>query len=1326
MSDLRAVVDRALLRCAASWSPEMERLVAKSGDDPARGLPTAARLLHLSWDGGERAPAVAAVAVMEYALDVGPRDHALRPSWVLHLWLAERTLSHHHADHQLSGDVRHHLAAQLQGRHPDDPVAVAAAYPDRPLPRHGQAVDPIEQHVTRLAAELPPGDLGRCSLFVRLAQAAAFRHESGDTGALPALWRWARAAHDAVTPDHLEAELVGRTAVHAGLTWFRAHGHDRDAVDFAVAAGRTALDAVERAHSQGIRHNPLDVAAVHLMLAMALMASLARTLDIATVDEAMDHLEQFRAMGPPDDRGTYAANMASLLAGRAFICGSREDVARADKLWEGLQRDLPPGHPMLPHIAQKREACARLPGLMKLLPFNSAALLKRLSPMMGPMFPVPDLPPITVSAPMSPPGYTSPGAGPEEIAQFLRTGARPPGGRGAASGAFAGTPEGGPGGLGGAEGGAFGASSPGASGAPSSGVFGGPEPGAFGAPEPGASGGPESRAFGGPGPGVFGASESGAFGGSEPGDEFHWPPGPPAGAGPPDPALASDMTGLPAEAEAVFHGLTGETDAALDPRRLALAIRQLRDQLGDPALDDGRRGWAGTVLVSLLVARYTFSEDTAVLLEAVHEGDGILATLPPTSSRYVELLCAVEDKRSTIGALNQHGATLVRACDALGWALDRVPEESLTWVGIAIPYAQALMHVAMVRRDTGRVRLARRILDTVEARLDALVNEGGPAAEQMRRVRVALSQISDLVRIADAELKGDHLAVEERDIEWRPAEEVRLPPVVRFENARNALGRAIELRDWDRATDAAAVALEMLPLLTSPALHRDDRQDVARRTLLGSRYPGTSSSGPAAEVPDRLTGTSLGRTGCAVALAAGRTEEAAVLLELGRAVLMSQDLEARTDVSDLAAVHPGLAATYTELSDRMLDHQNTADGRQPERVREQHAVVGRWRELLDDIRRQPGFETFLRPPAVERMRAEAAQGPIVLINVDRLRCDALVVTRDTVLCVPLDITEGLLAHTARDFLAAAAVDRDKSPERQEEARETVFRTLELLWDRIAEPVLDAAGLTEPIPDGTPRAEVPRLWWSASGPLAHLPLHAAGYHREEALTARRSVLDRVASSYTPGIRALTHARQAPQAGRLTGPNLVIGQPTGENGSPGASAREIAEVTRTLTGLVILDGDAARVDSVLAALPSAVIVHFACHGISDPVDPSRSRMELADGPLEVTGVARQRLPRAQLAVLLACHTSRTDRLPDEAIHLASAFQTAGYPQVVGALWEAADLVSVRLAGRFYRALRGYGGGLDVTDAGRALHAVVRGLRERYPASPAVWAPYVHTGR
>ncbi|MFE7853864.1 CHAT domain-containing protein [Streptomyces sp. NPDC057403] len=1251
-------MDRTLERCASTCSPEMERLIAGTGTSPAQWLPTAAGLLHLSWS-GSRDAAVAAAAVMEYALDVGHHDHPARPSWVLHLWLAERTLSEHHGDYRLCAEVQHHLAAQSQGRSVDDPVSVAALYLNRPLPRHGLMVDPMEPRAARLAATLPKDDLAQCSVLVRLAQAAAMRHESGDPEALPLLRRWAWAAHESVTADHLEADLVGRTAVYAALTWFRAHGRDHAAAEFAVEAARSTLAALERDERLGFGSNPLDAAAVHQMLAFALMANLGRTMDAATVDEAMYHLDRFRELGPPDDYGVYAANMASLVMARAALGGSKEDWARADAMWERLERELSAGHPLLPHIAQKRAAYVEIRKLLRLMPFNSLGMLKRLRPHMGLLAPSVDLPPIRVTAPMPSPGYRSPGARPDD--DFVAPRGDMP------------------------------------------------------------AGGTKSRRAG---PEAH-ARTSYRYAPVTPDGGFRWPPGPPATAGRPAPQSPTDLAGLPAEAEAVFQGLAGLRDVALDPRRLDLAERQLRVHLADPALSHGQRGWAALVRMMMLVAQYTFTEDTDDLIEAVRKGDEMLASLPPSSSRYVDLLREVEDKRSTVGFLHRDTATVVRARDALKWALDRVPEDPLPWLGCAVFYAQAATQAAVLQRDVEQVRQARLLMERVGVLFEELSADVEPSTPHLERIRPVLAQISELVKLADAELRGDRYTVEETDVTWGRDDERTLPPVARFESARTALGGAIERHDWAKATDAATVALEMLPLLVSPALSRDDRQAVARRALLGRRYPGPVPPGGRREPRDGLAGTSLGRTGCAVALAAARPEQAASLLELGRAVIMSRDLEARGDVTDLSGPYPELADAFTRLSSRLLVQEGT-DGSDPARLRERHTVAEQWRELLADIRSRRGFETFLGAPTAAQMRAEAAQGPIALINVDRLRCDALVVTTDAIRLVPLNVTEGRLAHLAEDFLTAASVDRDMPLEDQEKATRTVFETLECLWDRVAGPVLKAAGLTAPVPEGTPRAEVPRLWWSASGPLAHLPLHAAGYHRREQQGARESVLDRVASSYTPGIRALRHARQAPVQRPLEGPYLAVGQPTGGYGARGASAQETAEVARHLSGLRVLDGPAARVDSVLTALADAAVVHFACHGISDPADPSKSRLELADGPLEVVRIVRQRLPRAQLAVLLACHTARTDRLPDEAIHLTSAFQTAGYPQVVGALWEAADLVSRRLTRRLYRSLRCYGGGLDVADTGRALHDVVRGLRKRYPDSPSVWAPYVHTGR
>lgn len=1225
----------------------MKRHVAGAGEKPDSWLPSAAGLLRASWNEGGRDCAVAAAAVLEYALDVGERQDPRRPRWALHLWLAERTLALRFEDHRLSDECHHYLAAQTQGRPADDPVAVAATYPEEPPPRHFEPPRPSHPHAVRLAEGLPADDLVRPCLLARLAQSAFFRMESGDMTVLKEAGRWADAAFAGITVDHLEAGLVSATVVHASLARIRDRPSDTRPVELALRGGRSALRAVEHARRHGTAPVDAEAASAHLVLSLALTMSVPFHPEEEVIDEAIAQLEAFRACGPPDDNGIYAGNMPALLGARAILTKSDADLRRADELWAALQRDLPPDHPLVPHIADKRTACAELAKMLKWMPVSGAQLLKLMGPMLGRLLSGVQLPPVQVSVPLGRPGVRSPGPDPSVFAPFT----------------------------------------------------GGPRP------APADAGPGRTRTAG-----------------------LVWPPGPPADAGPAEPATAADLDGLPPDAAAVRAALLGA--GASDPRRLALAVDQLTAVLAGP-LPAGRRGFFASTLVQFLAAQFTFSERHEDLERVVRVGDDQLAQLSPTSPRYIELLCSVEMHRHAYGMVRQDEATVARASDALAWAVGRLPEMSATWLGCVILYADALSGVSWMRRDVSGVQEAVRLVELAAQALEALPDrpEYSPELAALReQLRPALATVTELVRTAFDDLTGYRYGDPEPS-SWDPATERVLPPRARFENARTALGAAVSNRNWARATDAAEAALEALPLVVSQALHRDDRQAVLRAALLGRRYQGPGGSGRTADLPDRIAGTSLARTACAVALAAGRTEQAAALLEQGRAVLMGQDLQARSDDSDLVVAHPRVAREFTALARRLRETESgSASGGPGEatRIRDQHAVTEEWQRLLARIRGLDGFERFLLPPSAEQMRREAKEGPIVLINIDRLRSDALVVTTKGIQLVPLDVTEGRLAHTARQFLTAVSVGVGETRAERKEAAETVFDTLEWLWDSIAEPVLNAAGLTRPVPEDAPRGAVPRLWWSASGPLAHLPLHAAGHHRAAELGDRRSVLDRAASSYTPSIRALRHARQASVTRAGRGPFLAVRQPTGADGRDGASVAEVQAMSQTLRGLRIVEGADATVERVLTELSFAATVHFACHGLSDAEDPSRSRLELADGRLTVRDVARGHLPHAQLAVLLACHTTRTDRLPDEAVHLTSAFQTAGYPQVVGALWEATDLVSVRLTERLYRDLRTYGDGLDVTDTARVVHGIVRKLRERHPGSPRVWAPYVHTGR
>jgi CHAT domain-containing protein len=194
-------------------------------------------------------------------------------------------------------------------------------------------------------------------------------------------------------------------------------------------------------------------------------------------------------------------------------------------------------------------------------------------------------------------------------------------------------------------------------------------------------------------------------------------------------------------------------------------------------------------------------------------------------------------------------------------------------------------------------------------------------------------------------------------------------------------------------------------------------------------------------------------------------------------------------------------------------------------------------------------------------------------------------------------------------------------------------------------------------------------------------------------------------------------------------LVVAMPhtPGAPDLPGA-AQETA-LLRGLFGDLATVADTATTathDGVLAALPQFTWTHFACHGISYAADPSASQLLLHDyrqKPLTVLDIARLHLDDAQFAYLSACSTALTGAaLPDEAIHLASAFQLAGYRNVIATSWPIADGPAGRIAANVYKALAG-----DATagSAATALHHAIRGMRAIFPARPAMWAAFTHHG-
>ncbi|WP_173093954.1 CHAT domain-containing tetratricopeptide repeat protein [Actinomadura verrucosospora] len=513
--------------------------------------------------------------------------------------------------------------------------------------------------------------------------------------------------------------------------------------------------------------------------------------------------------------------------------------------------------------------------------------------------------------------------------------------------------------------------------------------------------------------------------------------------------------------------------------------------------------------------------------------------------------------------------------------------------------------------------------------------------------------------------------------------------------------------EW--AADLLETAVRLLPQIVPRRLERADQ----RRVLADLPTPAANAASVV------LNGSA--RT------PAGRAELALRLLEAGRSILLGQALESREDLTDLARAHPGLAERFAVLHERLNVPPSQNPLEQPS-AEDRRDLAAAWAGLLSEIRSLPGFASFAMPPSYAELAEQAGDGPIVTVNISLYGGDALILDSGGLVRLPLPDAsfDALTDQVAAFDEALETIRTSRSPLARRAAERGLLDVLAWLWDVIAHPVLGALGHESAPRDG----HWPRLWWAPGGLLGRLPLHAAG------LPGGPAVMDRVISSYTASVTALRHSRRnARRAARAEGPALVVAMPT----TPGVAGRldhveaEARAVRRLLPGAAVLGepGTATRA-AVLNALADSPIAHFACHGVSDPADPSGGRLLLADhedAPLTVADLGPLDLRHARLAYLSACGTARVaDRLvPDEGATLASAFQLAGYPHVIGTLWEIGDEVAARVAEAFYTALTrdAAGGPPDVGRSAAALHRAVRAVRAERPGAPSLWAAHLHTG-
>ncbi|GAB2840975.1 CHAT domain-containing protein [Actinocorallia aurea] len=668
-------------------------------------------------------------------------------------------------------------------------------------------------------------------------------------------------------------------------------------------------------------------------------------------------------------------------------------------------------------------------------------------------------------------------------------------------------------------------------------------------------------------------------------------------------------------------------------------------------------------LAIILRARHSVSAAEDDLAEAISMGAQAVADLGPANPRWAWTVSLLSSLHATRYRLHGDPADLAEAVRLGRTALEATPPGRRDRAVVLNNLATVLTLSGDEAADALAVELAR------ESAAGA-----APNAESLVVLSAAL--------VRRARQTGEDALWDEAGAALRAAAETATAPAGdRVDAALAWASLAIERRDWNAAATASQACARLLPLLAWRGLPRQDQE----RRLVDA-------------------GT-VARLGAACALFAGRPEDAVEILEQGRNVLLAQALDTRTDAAGLADAHPELARRLADTRlalDALLVAQPGDDpAREGDR---RQRLAARWDGLVEEIRGLDGFTDFLRPLDAARIRRAAAEGPLVYLNMNELRSDALIVTPEGVLAVPLpEVTPDALLDNVADFLSVTALGDPASTG----GRLLLREVLAWLWEAIARPVLDALELG-------PTDDPPRVWWLPTGPLTFLPLHAAG-------TLADGVLDRVVSSYTPTIRSLDHTRGRPAPS--PGPPAVVALP--DQGLPNAR-REVAAIRARFPSARALVGADATREAVLQALRECPSVHFACHGEQTIGSPSEAALVLDGTRLGVTDLAGIRLDRAELAFLSACHTARPGLvLQEESLHLAGALHLAGFRHVIGTLWAVLDPVAATIAERVYERLPASGDGLLATSAARALHDTVRHLQANHRDKPHLWAAHIHLG-
>ncbi|KAG7442729.1 uncharacterized protein BT62DRAFT_1079103 [Guyanagaster necrorhizus] len=460
----------------------------------------------------------------------------------------------------------------------------------------------------------------------------------------------------------------------------------------------------------------------------------------------------------------------------------------------------------------------------------------------------------------------------------------------------------------------------------------------------------------------------------------------------------------------------------------------------------------------------------------------------------------------------------------------------------------------------------------------------------------------------------------------------------------------------------------------------------------------------------------------------GALDTAIEILEQGRGQIWAKMRDTTYPLGELPAISEELIDAFREVCVQLmlLSIAPSNDILDAETRREYRRLkLEQWADMLKKIRQLDGFQDFLHTKPFSTLQTAASGGPVVFINIDSHRSDAIILCSEGApSLVPLspDLPQTLssIVETLEGVKESARGSRPWTDD-EDGPSSALLQILRVLWEDVCQPVVEhllATGI----------AEQSRIWWCPTGALLSLPIHSAGPYIE----GERNLIDIFVSSYTPTLSALIRAR-APDLSTKDVKDLPVKGvkllALGQSNTLPQVKLEFEELRNIFADAAnLLDGQESKPDVFTTGASTEGWLHFACHGFLNTEKPLESYFALHGGSLSVKEImAGATASSGELAFLAACHsgTGESELAPDEMISLAAVIQTIGYRCVIATLWTMADVDGPVLAREFYGYLLRRGiANADFQESAMALHVAVKAMRnEGVPVER--WSTFIHIG-